>query len=158
MTEHPDLAMMVRAMSLYFERAYQQIYESIEILLGKLQGLRKLNLTGYSVYERENDAFQNNFLATGSMCSLSTVHLDIAEFTTEDLVKYIALPHLKRMFIHSFTETPSFSKIFHGRDYSNATLRKLTFRAHISLSSLNLLLTVFPNLLNHNPSHPRRPK
>jgi hypothetical protein len=123
--EHPELALMVQDMKLDIEEAYRQVYESIERILGELQDLRTFRPLGYLVYEHEDDVFQNNFLATGSMNALSTVNLAIAEFTIEGMVKYVSLPHLKSMFIHS--ETPSLSKILHSRDYSNPTLRELNF-------------------------------
>lgn len=141
--EHLELA-LVQDMRLDFEGAYRQVYEFIDRILGELQGLRTLGLMGYSSYEYEDDVFQNNFLATGSMNPLSTVNLAIAEFTTEGMAKYVSLPHLKSMFIHS--ETPSLSKILPLREYSNPTLRELKFRASVPLSSLNILLAVFPNL------------
>jgi hypothetical protein len=141
-TEYPELASRVQEMSLEWDEGDEQVYQSIEMLLSKLHCLRTISLSGSSDLEEPVD-FQHNFLTTGSMNSLSSANIDIAESSSDDMIKYMSLPRLKSMHILSYAETPS-SWVLHSRGGSNPYLRELKLLVHLFMASLSELLALFP--------------
>lgn len=61
-------------------------------------------------------------------------------------MQYVALPQLQSPSVLSHTETSNLSKMLGALHHPNSTLRELKFFYHLSISSLNNLLAIFPNL------------
>ena len=139
------LASLVRELKLEGREAKQKDYDTIELLLTKLDCLKRLKLSGSSNFYQPA-AFRHRFLATGAADSLLSVSVDNVDFSSEDLVKYISLPHLESLSSLPYTKTSNLHKVFDSRHLSNSTLRKLEIFRHLSISSLRDLLDCFPNI------------